>query len=323
MKTTEHGIFVISLDFELLWGVFDKVDWREKKEYFKTTRNLIPDILQLFEKYKIQCTWATVGMLFNANWDEWNQNIPEALPEYDNRKLSAYEYGKSIQSMETEEFCFAPQLIRQLKETPGQEIGTHTYSHYYCLEAGQNIKNFRADLSRAIDLANKMECRIHSLVFPRNQFNNQYLIICKELGIENIRINPDNWYWRDTQKDSLVHKIYRTADAYYGKQDKAYSIDEIKNSEGISHQKASRFLRPYSASAKFNQLKMKRILEEMEESAKKGLIYHLWWHPHNFGNRREESLIDLEQILLKYEELKNIYGYQSLSMKKLRSDVIE
>ena len=60
--------------------------------------------------------------------------------------LSPYRYGRSIQSKETEELCFAPDLIRRIKETPGQEIGTHTYSHYYCLEPGQGIESFNADL---------------------------------------------------------------------------------------------------------------------------------------------------------------------------------
>ncbi|WP_300438017.1 polysaccharide deacetylase family protein [Christiangramia sp.] len=318
-----NGTLVISLDFELLWGVFDKVDWKEKEEYFINTRNVIPEILKLFQKNEISCTWATVGMLFNNNWDEWNQNIPEMLPEYDNEKLSAYKYGNSIQSKESEQLCFAPGLIKQIKETPGQEIATHTYSHYYCLESGQKMTDFRSDISKAIELAEKFECRLHSLVFPRNQFNNGYSTVCKELGIKNIRTNPDNWYWRDTQRDSLLQKISRTSDAYFGRLDKAYSIRGIQNKEGITHQKASRFLRPYNSKSILNKTKLRRVFSEMEESAKKGLIYHLWWHPHNFGEQPHQSLTDLGQILLKYGELKNKYGYQSLNMKELGNYTIQ
>ena len=56
------SIVVISLDFELLWGVFDKVDYKEKETYFKNTRKVIPKILDLFSENDIHCTWATVGM---------------------------------------------------------------------------------------------------------------------------------------------------------------------------------------------------------------------------------------------------------------------
>ena len=167
----ENGALVISLDFELLWGVFDKVNFEEKKLYFQNTRGLIPEILQLFEKFEISCTWATVGMLFNQNWDEWNSNIPEVLPHYANTSLSAYKYGETIQSRETEELCFAPKLVRLINNTPRQELATHTYSHYYCLEKGQDLQSFESDLRQSILMANKIGVELKSLVFPRNQFN--------------------------------------------------------------------------------------------------------------------------------------------------------
>jgi len=41
----------------------------------------------------------------------------------------------------------------------------------------------------------------------------------------------------------------------------------------------------------------------MNYAAEKGLIYHLWWHPHNFGNNIEENFSFLEKILKAYETL--------------------
>lgn len=310
----ENGALVISLDFELLWGVFDKVYWREKKEYFQNTRKVVPEILLLFEKYQIQCTWATVGMLFNENWDEWNQNIPDVLPDYENSRLSAYDYGKFIQSKETERFCFAPGLIRRIKDTPGQEIGTHTYSHYYCLEPGQTPDSFKADLKTALALASNFGISLRSLVFPRNQYNPEYLRICKELEINNVRTNPDTWYWQNTQQDSLQQKIFRTGDAYFGLNNKAYrEVFEII--PGVAGQKASRLLRPNSDKKFLDKLRIKRILSEMESAAKGKGIYHLWWHPHNFGDRPKKSLEELELILKHFEKLNKKYNFKSLKMQ--------
>ena len=48
-------------------------------------------------------------------------------------------------------YFFAPELIRSIHETKGQEIGTHTYSHYYCLEDSQNEIQFENDLDSAIN----------------------------------------------------------------------------------------------------------------------------------------------------------------------------
>ena len=309
----ENGALVISLDFELLWGVFDKVDWRNRKEYFQNTRELIPEMLRLFEVYGVSCTWATVGMLFNENWEEWNQNIPKILPEYVDRNLDAYKYGNSIQNKETEELCFAPDLINQIKDRPGQEIGTHTYSHYYCLEPGQNVDSFNLDLQKSKQLAEKFEIELKSLVFPRNQYNSSYLEVFKDIGLQTVRTNPEVWYWKNTQQDSLQKKIIRTGDAYIGLNNKSYTyIPEI--APGISGQKASRLLRPNSGRNFLDRARIKRIQSEMSSAAKNNEVYHLWWHPHNFGGKPEKNLLELKVILEHFKTCKNKFGFQSLNM---------
>lgn len=317
-KNNESGGLVITLDFELLWGVFDKVNYNEKWEYFKATRLVIPKILNLFDKYSIHCTWAVVGMLFNENWEEWESNIPSEIPNYHNPLLSAYDYGNSIKSKETEVLCFAPQLIRQIQNTRGQEIGTHTYSHYYCLESGQTLLTFKADLQKSIELADKNAILTHSLVFPRNQYNIDYLEICDELGIKNVRSNPENWYWDNTQESGLLEKIFRTGDAYAGPKDKSYLRKEIQYvSENIKAQKASRLLRPFTNNKIQEKLKLSRIKAEITKAAKRNEIYHLWWHPHNFGCHPDESLQALEEIVKHVNNCGKLYGFNSYTMDEL------
>ena len=306
---------VISLDLELLWGVFDKVDYKEKETYFQNTRKVIPKILDLFSEYDIHCTWATVGMLFNNNWEEWKSNKPEIIPNYENSDLSAYDYGNTLNSLETEFYCFAKDLILQVKNTPYQEIGTHTYSHFYCLEDGQTLTSFKADLERSIKLSKEMDIELKSLVFPRNQFNEDYLKVCYNLGIKNVRSNPIDWYWKNTQNDNLKNKIFRTGDAYLGSNNKSYKLKDlnIDNGKPLS-QKASRLLRPYSKYKILNSLKLKRIKSEMTKAAKNGEIYHLWWHPHNFGNNSDRNIADLKELLDHYKKCKLKYEFDSLNM---------
>lgn len=314
----EYGAFVISLDFEILWGVFDKVDHKEKEAYFNNTRKVIPEILNMFLEHKIHCTWATVGMLFNKNWEEWIENIPDILPEYKNSVLSAYDYGKSVESPETEFLCFAKDLIQQIQNTHNQEIGTHTYSHYYCLEDGQTLASFKADLEKSIKLAKQMGIDLKSLVFPRNQFNEAYLKVCSELGIENVRSNPRDWYWKDTQNVSLKNKIFRTGDAYLGLKNKSYKLTDLNVEKGKPlAQNASRLLRPYSSNKLLNALKLKRIKSEMTFAAKNNEIYHLWWHPHNFGKNPIENIADLKKILDHYLWCNEKYGFKSVTMNEV------
>jgi len=319
----KNGTLVISLDFELIWGVFDTVIIDSKMQYFLNTRKVIPKILHLFKASSINATWATVGMLFNENWAEWEGNIAEQKPDYTNSILSSYKYGDAIKSKGYNELCFAPQLILDIIKTSGQEMATHTYSHYYCLENGQGPVAFRQDLEQAIKMANKFGVDMKSLVFPRNQIKEEYLSICADLGISNVRSNPDSWYWNDTSKSGLLTKIARTADAYTSLGKKTYPISDLKIKLNLPlEQKASRFLRPVESQPKLRKLKLDRIKKEMTSAAKNSEIYHLWWHPHNFGDQPEESMKDLSEIIKHFEFLRAKYNFQSLNMKELGESVI-
>ena len=319
---TNSSALVISLDFELLWGVFDKVNHSDSELYFQNTRKVIPELLKLFEGYEIHVTWATVGMLFNKNWGEWRQNIPNTLPHYRNTKLSAYQYSSNFEHQIDERLVFASDIIDEIKITPNQEIGTHTYCHYYCLEPGQEKLAFEADLKKCMKLAEQRGLKLRSLVFPRNQYNSEYLNICAENGITGVRTNPDNWYWDDTQDSNLQKKIFRSADAYLGKTDKSYKISEIQNFQNkITLQKASRFLRPRSKY--FKSQRLTRIKKELTFAAKNNEVYHLWWHPHNFGNSPEESLLELKQILDHFKDLETNHFMKSLTMNEISSTLLD
>lgn len=315
MKNQSPGALVISLDFELLWGVFDVIDYTKCENYFENTRKIIPEILGLFEKNEIHSTWATVGMLFNENWEEWESNIPDNIPNYNNPALSAYEFGNKYRLTGKPDWCFAPDLIKAISSFPGQELGTHTYSHYYCEEPGQKTINFKEDLQRAIILAKNFNVSLKSLVFPRNQIREDYLKICDELGIINVRSNPGSWYWHNARSNALSTRLARTGDAYIAMGKKSYSQKDLRKYNGLPvKQKASRFLRPVETNKILRKLKMNRILNEMEYAAANNEIYHLWWHPHNFGDHPLESVRDLQIILKHYKELKEKFNYQSFNM---------
>ena len=62
-----NGVMVISLDYELFWGVRDK---RTINSYFENLNGVdcaIDLMLNLFSKEEIEVTWAVVGMLFLDN----------------------------------------------------------------------------------------------------------------------------------------------------------------------------------------------------------------------------------------------------------------
>jgi hypothetical protein len=59
----------------------------------------------------------------------------------------------------------------------------------------------------------------------------------------------------------------------------------------------------------------------MKRAANANEVYHLWWHPHNFGHYPEESLKALEQILITYKNCERERGMVSLHMGELTQHI--
>ncbi|WP_143961588.1 polysaccharide deacetylase family protein [Litoribacter populi] len=311
------GHFVVSLDFELYWGRFEKLGSRRADQYYQNTLDNIPRVLELFDRYGIRATWATVGMLMAENPQEWRSYMPEELPMYRQSKFSAYAWYLSHPF--PSKYLFAPQQVAMIASAPGQELASHTFSHYYTCEPGQEVQQFRADLRAARKIASdKFGVELTSLVFPRNQVNFQYLPICKEEGFTCVRSNPRDWYWQDTYRENYLKKAFRTADTLFpigGRS--SFKLESLKVMDTTMPLQlpASRFFRPnHPDRGILNHWRLSRIVLEMTRAARFGETYHLWWHPHNFGHHPAENLKDLEALLNHYQFLKEHFGMESRNM---------
>ena len=159
------GIFTISLDFELYWGVRDHRSIDGYGENIRNVHSVVPRLLELFSKYNVHCTWATVGFLFFHNKKELLAAVPDLRPDYVKKEYDPYSYLKDNDLEPV--YHFAPLLIKKIKETSGQEIATHTFSHFYTLEKNTTINQFKADIKAAMNSAKKYDIEIASIVFPR------------------------------------------------------------------------------------------------------------------------------------------------------------
>ena len=155
MVELEKGSFVISLDFELMWGNIES--WSEEG-YGNTNvahvREVIGRLLALFEKYQVRATFATVGLIMHEKDCDMRALKPRLLPSYHKSQYSPYE-NHFIENINNPELYYAPDIIELLKSSTNIEIGTHTYSHYYCWEEGQTIEQFEADIQKAVEVASE------------------------------------------------------------------------------------------------------------------------------------------------------------------------
>jgi peptidoglycan/xylan/chitin deacetylase (PgdA/CDA1 family) len=312
---SSHGNFTISLDFELYWGMRDVQTIDSCRERIRNVHFIIPKLLQLFKTYEIHATWAIVGFLFLHDKDELMKKFPDELPQYAKKQFDPYDY---IQKNDLpKEYHFAPECIELIKNTPYQEIGTHTFSHYYALEEGQTYRQFKKDLESAIflQLSTGQNCR--SIVFPRNQYDVEHLKIIKSLGIGFYRGNQAFWLYKPRRfnKEYLWLRLIRLADAYINISGHNTFITETGNPNVSVNIPASRFLRPYTPGLKrMENFRFRRIQRSMLHAAKCNQNYHLWWHPHNFGKNMDENLRFLERLLQLFKALNIQFGYTSKSM---------
>lgn len=314
-------MLLISLDFELYWGVRDVRKLDEYRRNLLGVRRVVPALLELFSEYDIHATWAIVGFLFFRNKIELLAGLPEQKPQYIERSLCPYEYLDQIGDGESDDpYHYAPSLIEMISKYPSQEIGSHTLSHYYCLEPGQNEETFRQDMMAAMRIAKERNLALHSLVFPRNQVNPAYLQACADLGISSYRGIESSWIYasRNQARESLFRRGLRLADAYLNLTGhNSYPMPE-SNGNGPLNLRSSRFLRPVSGSLKpIEKVRLRRIQNDLDYAAKNGQIYHLWWHPHNFGADLESNISFLRIILDHFVRMQEDCGMRSLSMGEL------
>lgn len=282
-------------------------------------REAVPAMLDLFRRYHVRATWAAVGMLLFDSKKELRKYLPQRRPGYAVPNLSPYHALDEIGENEARDpYHFGLSLARQILDREGMELGSHTFSHYYCLERGQEAAQFRADLEASVAASERLGVRPTSLIFPRNQYNPEYLGLCAELGFRTFRGNQRSWMYRgacEQEQQSRLRRAAQLADMYFDLSgDNGFTP---RPEGGLVNLPASRFLRPFeSGRRKLDGRKLGRIRNAMSGAAMLGKSFHLWWHPHNFGADLNENVAFLGEILKHFAGLRDRYGMESLTMQE-------
>ena len=309
------GTLIVSLDFELFWGMLDVCPLEDYQDNVLGGRRAIPRLLRLFREHGIHATWAAVGFLFADSKQEAQKYFPQDRPAYENEKLSPYPWFDRIGDNEDQAPCFfAPSLLRMVADTQGQEIGSHTFCHYYCREKGQDVAAFRADMEAAKAIARDHGYDVTSVILPRNQTEPEYTEVLRQLGFTAYRDEEHDWIHKKIQNHTLLRGL-RLLDVYLPLTGQGGYTPG--NEGGIWNLTGSRMLKPILKPLHcLERLKIHRIKAQMRHAAKHDLTFHLWWHPHNMGAMTQEYFDELEEIFGYYDELREKYGMRSLNMRE-------
>lgn len=316
---SQYGSFVISLDLELMWGVRDHRKVADYGAHVRGVQQAIPALLDLFDEFGIKATFATVGLLFKGEKQDMLRASPDLKPSYSDANLSPFN-GHFVQVGQNEvddPHHFGTGLLRLITARQQHEIATHTWSHYYCLEPGQTVEQFKADVACAVSVAREQGHAIRSIVFPRNQYAPAYLAACAELGLMCYRGNEDHWVHRPVPDSGRtpLRRALRLLDHYVNiTGHHSPRADELKGPLPVNVP-ASRFLRPVSKRLSLLEpARLKRITKGLTHAAERQGIYHLWWHPHNFGVGLPENIAFLRNVLEHFKTLERTTGMRSETM---------
>lgn len=313
----DRGSLVITLDYEKIWGVFDFESYDSFKEKAQKVDDVVHRLIKLADDYQVKLTFNTVGFLFAEDFSDLKKYQAEVKPKYEDKQLNAYDFAKvNEQCSDDDVVFFSHKTIEKISKS-GHELGTHTHSHFYCKENGQDIDSFKSDISAARKIASeKFGADMRSIVFPRNQVNSDYLNECSNQGIKVYRGVENSFIYKErsgSTHNPLV-RIIRLIDAYVNISGHHTQSVEI-HQNGMINIRSSRFFRPYSHNLRFLEpLKLRRIKKAMTAAAKQNKIYHLWFHPHNFSSNSDQNFEQLESVFKHFSLLEEKYSFSSMRL---------
>jgi peptidoglycan/xylan/chitin deacetylase (PgdA/CDA1 family) len=299
--------FVISLDFELAWGMRD-LRWAPAyRGHLEGAIALVPRTLQLFESAGVEATWAIVGALGLPNLEALFSAYvgdPNHLREVVNGGFLPVG-----QSPELDRLHFAPDLVERVMQTPGQTIGSHTFLHTTWAGPASSSA-LQADLA-SLQALDRNPGR--ALVFPRNLYDAKALSVAASEGFVSFRGVPTSRSWSHDIRtfNRPWRRALRLSQAYASTR-QAYT--SVETDTGLVNVRASRFLRPPGSRRFMNEQMVRVVKAEMRNAARLHQTYHLWWHPHNHGARPEAASAMLEPIVNRWRELNDEHGWPTLSM---------
>lgn len=307
---------MLSLDLELMWSQAGSPQAYEKMALVLAGRMAVPPLLDLLAKRDIHATWATVGLLFHETRESLFDALPVFRPSYGDPTLASYANLCHVGPDEASDpFHFGMALLELIRRTPGQEIASHTFSQYFCLEAPFDHLAFDADIAAAVKSAAALGLSMRTLVFPRNQICREAVEICVRHGFDIVRGQGGGWYDRPVPRngDVALKRAARLARSFFAFD--ATGPERISRYGPAINVPASRTLHPVGqALGPMIMRQARTIVTDMRRAAERDEIYHLWFHLDAFGTETEANLAILDVILEEAVRLGQDYGWPSLNM---------
>jgi hypothetical protein len=308
------GVFVVSVDTELGWGRGTLRDLVRYIPRLKETRGAISEILKMCERHRVAFTWAIVGGLLGDNSVNppfrqiMSPQVPYPQPHCSrNHQISLEDgylwYGRDI--VNSIRNCQMP-----------QEIGCHSFSHISYDEQNCSVAAASSDLEHCRKMFGALGLSCQTFIFPLNKVGHLALLprhgfICYRGPEPNTQSQPKflpsflrafQLVYRVIGGPSLTRPSIVLEDLVNIPASMFFRVPEIK----------SLFIW-----RKILDLQVRIAQQGLLRAARRGLVFHLWFHPFQFGFRSQEMLAALDGVLSLAIKLRGANRIEILTMSQL------
>lgn len=295
MLNGKRGTMVLSLDFEMSWGRFDKMPLDKLEAESLEERPHIRRLLALMDRYEIPATWATVGhlMLDRCERDQRGQAHGDRTPHAAYSWLP-YEWFRHDPCTEASRApaWYAPDVVEWIRSTKVRhEIGSHSFGHIYFGDPECTPAMAEADVKAALETAREKGITLNSFVFPRNMVG--HLNILHKLGIKAYRgQDPLMRGWGFGPILRAVHYWHQ----FWGIPPVPVRAEETL--PGLWNIPGNQFFMPKVGIRTLIPMacQVRRVKAGINQAVKRGDLYHLWFHPFNLNAKPNVMFSGLERI---------------------------
>jgi peptidoglycan/xylan/chitin deacetylase (PgdA/CDA1 family) len=284
------GIFILSLDTEIGWGLETLEQIALYEERLNRYREFFPKLVLLLDKYQIPATWALVGHLFLEKDEEPLESLE---PYYAHFPVANSPYTP-LSNPRYYRWFHAPDIVNLIRNaTVEHEIGTHTFTHVCIEDIPITTEIWHSQMTKSIEIHGKRGLNIRSIVFPKNQIN--FLDTLSEYGIIAYRGLEESWY---QNFPAPLRRFLHLLDRTMAFPPPTYDPSQLQVGSHLVNLPASQFLMHYDGIRRWIPLssRVQQAVQGLERAAKQNHLYHLWFHPHNLGS--SNKMFDaLEEIL--------------------------
>jgi hypothetical protein len=312
----DRGAFVLSLDFELIWGTLDLFGTSGFRRACEIERSIVVQrLLDLLHEYEVSATWCVLGHLFLNHCDGQHREMVRPTHSWVSGDWFEHDPGGDEH---TAPLFFGRSLVERIQACPTrQEIGAHSFSHVIFGDRGCSAEVAESEIKACLDAARVMGVELRSFAFPRNRVG--HLDVLHRHGFQVYRGPGPLWY-ENEEETRISGRVAHLRDVVTAATPPTVlaSLDDsgLWNVPGSMIYFPSHGIRALVPVSR----RVRRAMRGLEAAAAEKQIFHLWFHPTNLADNTQRMFEGLRSILENAADLRRQKRIDIMGMAELAAE---